>query len=240
MSVALKLTRACDPLGNYPTESDVRAYLISLIDQCLASQYSNDITCAYWLIGFRIMTHNVDHSVSLQKLRSKVEERDAAALATMASDTQWLLDLWGPEFGALDEKWLSEDLPDAALDIVAMGLSTSPISNEVHTSLPATAKFTRACSVVLDSKEEVRTPLPATAKLARTYSVILDSNLESARLRPLTASRSLNVLPTSDSRQMKDIPKRVVSLSRTKTLSTMLPPQAQHHVMTALGTVTEE
>lgn len=40
-----------------------------------------------------------------------VEEHDAVAFASMVSDTTCLLDLWGPEFGTLDEKWLSEDLP---------------------------------------------------------------------------------------------------------------------------------
>ncbi|OJA10390.1 hypothetical protein AZE42_09154 [Rhizopogon vesiculosus] len=201
VSVAAKLERIRDPLGNYPTDSCIRTCFTKLIDQCLASpKYSNDI------------------SPKLQKLKLMIEEREAVALASMASDTKWLTDLFGPEFNELDETWLSESIPDAALDIVAQGLSTAPISNTVSTPLP-----------------------PTTAKLTRTYSVVFDTQLQEARTtRPLAASQSLNMIPSSDSRPKKGLPRRGVSLSRTQSLSTILPPQAQHRVMTALGTVTEE
>lgn len=152
-------------------------------------------------------------SAKLQKLKLMIEEREAVALATTASETKWLLDILGSE---LNEAWLSEHIPDAALDIVAQGLPAAPISNEVST------------------------PLPTSAKLTRTYSVVLENKLQLTRsTRPLTASQSLNVLPTANSSPKKDLSRRGVPLSRTKSLSTILPPQAQRRVMTVLGTVTE-
>jgi hypothetical protein len=168
-------------------------------------------------LGCTCMTHNVGPSAKLQKLKLIIEQRGTEAMASLASETEWLADLWGTEFKAWDETWLSEDISDAALDIVAMGLSAAPSSNEVSSHLPAT-----------------------TAKLTRTHSVILDAKQQPARsTRPLTASQSLNVIPTLDSRPKKGIPGRGVSISRTKSLSTILPPEAQHRVMTALDTVTE-
>ncbi|KAJ8583431.1 hypothetical protein M405DRAFT_884839 [Rhizopogon salebrosus TDB-379] len=200
VSVALKLERLRDPSGYYPTESCIRANLTCLIDWCLASP-----ECS------------IDISPKLQKLKLIIEQRGTEAMASLASETEWLADLWGTEFKAWDETWLSEDISDAALDIVAMGLSAAPSSNEVSSHLPAT-----------------------TAKLTRTHSVILDAKQQPARsTRPLTASQSLNVIPTLDSRPKKGIPGRGVSISRTKSLSTILPPEAQHRVMTALDTVTE-
>jgi len=154
-------------------------------------------------------------SVRLQKLKSIIEEREAVALATLASETKWLLDICGPEFS---EAWLSEDIPDTALDIVAQGLpaAPAPISTEISNPLRTTAKFTRSYSVL-----DVKLQPPAKST------------------RPLTASQSLNVLQTADSRPQKPLPRRGVPLSRTRSLSTILPPRAQHRVMTALGTVAE-
>jgi hypothetical protein len=71
-------------------------------------------------------------SAKLQKLKLMIEEREIVALATTASEMKWLLDILDSEF---NEAWLSEHIPDAALDIVAQGLPAAPISNEVSTPL---------------------------------------------------------------------------------------------------------
>ena len=125
-------------------------------------------------------------SVRLQKLKSIIEEREAVALTTLASETKWLLDICGPEFS---KAWLSEDIPDTALDIVAQGLpaAPAPISTEISTPLRTTTKFTHSYSV-LDAKLQ----LPAKST------------------RPLTASQSLNVLQTADSRPQKPLPRQGV------------------------------
>ncbi|KAG0707230.1 hypothetical protein DFH29DRAFT_897761 [Suillus ampliporus] len=67
-------------------------------------------------------------------------------------------------------------------------------------------------------------PTSTTAKLTRNSSMVMEN---------LRASKSTDLHP------IKDLPKRSALLSRTRSLSAMLPPQAQARVMTALGTVTE-
>lgn len=147
----------------------------------------------------------------LQTLKSKIQEREDQAKA--ASFSQWIYDLsesW-PEFKALNS-CLTENIPAATLEIVAQGCtSTGP--TEV---LPAT-----------------------TAPLRRNSSMIMDNLRASKSTRPLGASQSLSALPSSASCHIKGFPKRGASISRTQSLSAMLPPQAQARVLVALGTVTE-
>lgn len=69
--------------------------------------------------------------------------------------------------------------------------------------------------------------------------MIIDNLRASKLTRPLGASQSLSALPTSASCHIKGLPKRGAPLSRTQSLSTMLPPQAQARVVVALGAVTE-
>jgi hypothetical protein len=156
----------------------------------------------------------ISTSAKLETLKSRIQEReDQAKAALFACDTQWIYDLWEscPEFKALDS-WLKEDIPAVALEIVAQGCtSTGP--TEV---LPAT-----------------------TAQLRRNSSVIIDNLRASKSTRPLASSPSFSALPTPASCPTNDIPKRGASLSRTQSLSAMLPPQAQARVLVALGTVTE-
>jgi hypothetical protein len=155
-------------------------------------------------------------SAKLQTLRSKIQEReDQAKAALFACDTQWIYDLWEscPEFKALDS-WLTEDIPAAALEIVAQGCTcTSTGPTEV---LPAT-----------------------TAQLRRNSSIIIDNLRASKSTRPLASSASFSALPTPASCPTNGIPKRGASLSRTQSLSAMLPPQVQARVLVALETVTE-
>ncbi|KAG1851866.1 hypothetical protein DFJ58DRAFT_419316 [Suillus subalutaceus] len=149
----------------------------------------------------------------LQTLQSKIQE-DQAKADLFSCDTQWINDLselW-PEFKALNS-CLTEDIPAATLEIVAQGCtSTGP--TEV---LPTT-----------------------TAQLRRNSSMIMDNLRASKSTRPLGASQSLSALPTSASCHINGIPKRGASISRTQSLSAMLPAQAQARVLVALGTVTEE
>jgi hypothetical protein len=151
-------------------------------------------------------------SAELQTLQSKIQEREAKA-ALFPCDTQWIYDLsesW-PEFKALNS-CPTEDIPAAALEIVAQGC-TSTGSTEV---LPTT-----------------------TAQPRRNSSMIIDNLRASKLTRPLGASQSLSALPTSASCHIKGLPKRGAPLSRTQSLSMMLPPQAQARVVVALGAVTE-
>ncbi|KAG1728239.1 hypothetical protein EDB19DRAFT_1941527 [Suillus lakei] len=99
-----------------------------------------------------------------------------------------------------------EDIPAAALEIVAQGCtSTGPAFNEV---LPTT-----------------------TAQLRRNSSMIMETLRASKSTRPLGASQSLPSLATSVSRPIVGLPKRGAPLSRTQSLSAMLPPQAQARVL---------
>ncbi|KAG1803167.1 uncharacterized protein BJ212DRAFT_1487122 [Suillus subaureus] len=195
VSVSLTLQQCLDHI--VPTHSIVRTRLLDIINQCLASP------------------HNIsDIRSELQTLKSKIQEReDQAKAALFACDTQWIYDLsesW-PEFKALNP-CLTEDIPAAALEIVAQGC-TSTCPTEV---LPTT-----------------------TAQLRRNSSMIMDNLRASKSTRPLGASQSLSALPTSVSCNINGFPKRGTSISRTQSLSTMLPPQAQARVLVALGTVTE-
>ncbi|KAG1728869.1 uncharacterized protein EDB91DRAFT_844437 [Suillus paluster] len=153
----------------------------------------------------------------LEILKSKIQEReDEARTSFFLSDTKWIYDIWEscPEFKALDS-WLTEDIPATALEIVAQGcMATGPTPNDVSQSPIMTAKLTRNSSLVIE-------------------------NLRASTTRPLGVSQSLSALPTSASRPIKRLPTRGASLSRTQSLSAMLPPQAQARVMTALGTVAE-
>ncbi|KAG1774713.1 hypothetical protein EV702DRAFT_1122186 [Suillus placidus] len=197
VGVSLTLQQSLDPQYIVPTHSIVRTRLLDIINQCLASPH--DLS---------------DIRSELQTLKSKIQEReDQAKAALFACDTQWIYDLWEscPEFKALDS-WLTEDIPAAALEIVAQGRTfTGP--TEV---LPTT-----------------------TAQLRRNSSMIIENLQASKSTRPLGASQSLSAIPTSASRPIKGLPKRGVPLSRTQSLSAMLPPQAQARVLVALGTVTE-
>ncbi|KAG2066443.1 hypothetical protein BDR04DRAFT_1160209 [Suillus decipiens] len=194
VSVSLTLQQCLEPESNVPTHSAVRARLLDIINQCLASPH--DIS---------------DIRSELQTLKSKIQEREDLAKA-FACDTQWLHDLsetW-PEFKAFNSQ-LTEDIPGAALEIVAHGCtSTSP------TEVPTT-----------------------TASLRRNSSVIMDNLRASKSTRSLAASQSFSAPPTSASCHNNGFPKGGAPLSRTQSLSTMLPPEAQARVLVALGTVAE-
>ncbi|KAG1744370.1 hypothetical protein EDB19DRAFT_512789 [Suillus lakei] len=199
VSVSLTLQQHSDPQHIVPTHSIVRTCLLDIINQCLASPH--DLS---------------DIGSELQTLKSNIQEReDQAKTALFACETRWIYDLWEscPELKALDS-WLTEDIPAAALEIVAQGCtSTGPAFNEV---LPTT-----------------------TAQLRRNSSMIMETLRASKSTRPLGASQSLPSLATSVSRPIVGLPKRGAPLSRTQSLSAMLPPQAQARVLIALGTVTE-
>lgn len=67
-----------------------------------------------------------------------------------------------------------------------------------------------------------------------TKEAVLDTQrLPAKSMRLFTASRSFNALPTSESRAKE-------GLSRTKSLSAILPLKAQRQVFAALGMVSEE
>ncbi|KAG2348396.1 hypothetical protein BDR05DRAFT_516295 [Suillus weaverae] len=197
VGVSLTLQQCLDPQYTVPTHSIVRRRLLGIINQCLASPH--DLS---------------DIRPELQTLKSKIQEReDQAKAALFACDTQWIYDLWEscPELKTLDS-WLTEDIPAAALEIVAQGCtSTGP--TEVF---PTT-----------------------TAQLRRNSSMIKENLRVSKSTRPLGASQSLSAIPTSASHPIKGLPKRAAPLSRTQSLSAMLPPQVQARVLVALGTVTE-